>query len=292
MKRFLWIAVLALSACDKPAPSPSTGSAPGPSTGPAPSDASAPADSSTPETGTRRPPEPEPIRPRVYVTANDSDSSRIPAGWPLLVQVSVHAPLNGSMKIAAASGPWSTLLRLTPPGPEWKLRAADMTATSITLGDSSYGLLLWTMTAEELDAIPRGTYRIQALLESAQSVDGSWKGTARGAPAVVTLVKAIAKPTEEQEVTRSRLQASVLHLRGDVPGAEREADALLKRFPKNPLAILLRVDLLQAAGKRKEALAFLDAAIQEATGQNPTEENWPRDLVRRREDLAAMEEKE
>lgn len=280
MKHALWIALLALSACDKPAP--------GSSSGPTPSE---PASGTSPTTSPAEPePGPEPIRPRLFVTANETDAPKIPAGWPLVLQVTLHAPPEVPLKLAAGSGPWSSLLHLTPPGPAWKLKPVEITDSSISLDDSTSGLLLWTMTAEELDAIPRGTYRIEALLETRDSPEGAWSGTARASPALVTLVKAIAKPTEDQEVDRARFTANVLRLRGDAAGANRESDALLKKFPKNTLAILLRVDLLEADGKRAEALAFLDGAIDAVVGPNPTVQNYPKALARRREELTAVDE--
>ncbi len=264
MKRFFCLAALFLAACDKPAPSPSGGG--GTST-------------ALPQPGVPKPPGPESVQPRLYVTANDSDTPQIPAGWPLVLKVSVHAPGSAPMKLEAPSGSWATLVRLALPDASWKPRPLEFAARSITLDGASSGLLMWTMTPQELDVLPRGTYRISATLEAAT-------GSARGQAATVTLVKALPKLTPEQDVERSRLLVTVLRARTDVAGAELEADALLKRLPANPVAILLRVDLFEAAGKRAEAVALLDRAIDAATGGAPTAKNWPRDLVRRREELA------
>ena len=265
MKRFFCIAALFLAACDKPAPGTSGGSG-----------------TSTAEPSPREPKplKPEPVQPRLYVTANGSDTPQIPAGWPLVLTVSVHAPGSDPMKLEAPSGSWASLVHLALPDAAWKPRPLEFAARSITLDAVSSGLLMWTMTPEELDAIPRGTYRILATLEVPES------GSVRGQAATVKLVKALPKLTPEQDVERSRLLVTVLRARADAAGAEQEADALLERLPASSGAILLRVDLFEAAGKRPEAVALLDRAIDAAVGGAPTPKNWPRDLARRREELA------
>ncbi len=274
MKTWLCLGVLALAACGKPeAPVlPPVVTTPLKQTD-KPADTEKPAD----------------VQPRIYVTANDSDVPEIPAGWPLVLKASLHAPGGASLRIAAASGPWSSLVRLTLPEGPWKLRPVEITAPAIALDATTSGLLLWTMMPEELDAVPRGTYRFEAHLESRDSGDGAWSGAVRGSAAVVQLVEAIPRLTEEQDLERSKLLVTVLMRRGDAAAAERTADELLQRRPKHPRAILLRVDLLEAAGKRGEAIALLDRAIEAVIGPTPSAKSWPRDLMRRREELGAME---
>lgn len=261
MKRFACIAALFLAACDKPAPG--TGGS---------------TSTSSPAPHVPKALQPDPVQPRLYVTANGSDTPQIPAGWPLVLTVSVHAPGSSPMKLEAPSGPWASLVHLAVPDAAWKPRPLEIAARSITLDGETSGTLMWTMTPEELDAMPRGTYRISATLEVT--------GGARSQAATLKLVKALPKLTPEQDFERSQLLVTVLRARADAAGAEREADALLKRLPANSGAILLRVDLYESAGKRAEAEALLDRAIDAATGGAPTAKNWPRDLARRREELA------
>lgn len=274
MKRIFCVAALFLAACGKPATSPSGGS--GASTA-APSGGGG-TPSAEPQPRVPKPLRPDPVLPRLYVTANDSDAPQIPAGWPMVLKVSVCAPGKEPLKLEAPSGSWASLVHLALPDAAWKPRALDFEARSITIDAATSGTLLWTMTPEELDAIPRGSYRISATIEVA--------GGARCQAATVKLVKALAKLTPEQDVERSRLLVTVLRARADAAGAEREADALLKRLPANSGAILLRVDLFEAAGKRADAEALLDKAIEAAVGGAPTAKNWPKDLARRREELA------
>jgi hypothetical protein len=236
----------------------------------------------------RTPPPPDPVAPRLHVTANDSDVAEIPAGWPLVLAVSLHAPVGATLRLAAPSGPWSSLVRLELPQGAWNLRPASAPDSGITLDGAHSGLLLWTLLPEELDALPRGNYQVKALLDTPANSTGAWAGTVQAASAELRLVKPIPRLTEEQDFRRSRLLVNAFVLRSDPETAGREAEGLLRRHPNSPLASLLVADLLESAGKKEEAAALLDRAIEAVNRLKPGPRNFLRDLVRRRDDLAAQ----
>lgn len=258
MKHLLCLGALALAACGKPADPPK----------PAPAAAT---------------PVPEPPAPRLYVSVNDSDEAEVPAGWPLVLRVSLQAPGAQPIRLVASTGSWSSLVRLDRPEGPWVLRASEVTGSELTIDAATSGMLLWTMTPEELDAVPRGAYRFEARLEAPPGVAGAWSGAVRAYPADVTLVKAIPRLNEAQELEWSRQMASLYLARGDGAAADRVAADLLRKWPKQIGALLLRVDLLEASGKRAEAIELLDRAIEMATAV-PNGKVAP--LVRRRERLA------
>ncbi len=232
-----------------------------------------------------RPPD-DPIEPRVYITANSSSAPVIPAGWPLLLTLTLHAPIAAPLRLAVPSGTWAGLVHLDIPE-GWSLPEVPVEASEITLDRVSYGLLVWTLLPAELDALPRGTYRVSALLEAPHPPPGAWSGKVRPPPAEIELVKARPRLTEAEDYERSYLLVRIHGYRKDPAAAEREAEGLVQRHPKYPLATLLHADALATAGKKVEAIQALDRAIEAAVGtpSGPQDLRW--NLVRRREELSA-----
>ncbi len=228
------------------------------------------------------PPPPEPGVLRLYVSVNGSDVPEVPLGWPLVVVVSLHPKGAGPVRLSAPSGDWSSLVHLRAPE-SWPLRPPGPAGAQLVVDGIQPVDLVWTMTAEELDRIPRGTYSLEAGLDVPPG-SGAWTGVEQGLPARVTLT-AKRPMTEADDLRRTELMVRCLLARGGE--ARGEVDAFLRRRPEHARGIALLAEIQAHEGRIAEAVATLDRAIAAAVKRNPAPQLFPRDLARTRALLAA-----
>jgi hypothetical protein len=214
---------------------------------------------------------PEPPRPQVYLTVNGTDVPEIPAGFPIVIELSVHAPSSGPMRLEAPSGNWGDLVRVEFPD-GWSPKAAAQGSGPLSMDGASFGRLVWTLSPEETDAHPRGEAELRATLKCDR---GEFRAVAR------VKLTAPKKLTPDQELERTFALVRWRTATGDAAGALADVDAALKTSPLQPALHELRADTLLSLGRKAEAAAALDAAIAVALKQKrPTGR-----LVARRESL-------
>ncbi|HXX95172.1 MAG TPA: tetratricopeptide repeat protein [Planctomycetota bacterium] len=203
----------------------------------------------------RTPPaEPPPVA-ELRLSANRSVRAEVPEGWPLLLTLQVRSDGVSPLHLGSASEPWNSLFKLEAPE-AWKLVPAPVSAPEMTLPPGSPGVLSWTMLPEELSALPRGVSVLKASWTTGKEV--------RSLPVQITLVKAKARLTEDDEIDRAGLLLRCHLLRHDPEGAAKEVDAALQRTRNHPQILALRADLYRATQKPDEALKTMDQAIEAA----------------------------
>ncbi|HXX92652.1 MAG TPA: tetratricopeptide repeat protein [Planctomycetota bacterium] len=208
---------------------------------------------------------PEPIDPRLFLSANDLDDAVVPSGWPLVLELTVLAPIDHPLKVAALE----TSIRLILPEGGWNPQSAPGSSGDVDLGLGKPARLVWTLLPAELDGLPRGNYRFSATLDASAAPGDAWKGTVSARACRVTLAAAKARLTPAEEARRTSLLARVLIGRRRIDEARGESDALLKRQPRSPEAWLLSAQVLEAAGKGDEARKAWSRAWELTPGKRP-----------------------
>jgi hypothetical protein len=248
--------VLLLSSCGKEPDAPKAPTAPSPPETAPPETPEPP----KPPAGPRPAPAPRPIAPWVSLTANGSDETEIPKGTPILLELWLHAPPEQSLTIHASGGSWSSFVQLETPDPAWAFRPALQVGPIVKLDAANAAVLVWTLPAKTVDALPRGEFALRVKLDTRQgAAPDSWVGLVHPPPIRVRLTAEPASPARIDLLVRCALW-------------ERKNDEALKLVEKEltdqpdsaPL-LALKAEVLEAARKPKEALEALDQAIAKAS---------------------------
>jgi hypothetical protein len=124
-------------------------------------------------------------------------------------------------------------------------------------------MLVWTVSAAELDALPRGKMTIVATLDSSSAEEGFWKGT-RSASATLTLLSTPSKLSPlVADLTRISIEIDAMIAQGDGAAGVAIADAALKQRPTNPMLHGMRGRAFEASGRLEDALTAYARAAEE-----------------------------
>lgn len=270
------ILVLLLSSCGKD-PGPPVPPTPPPSD-PTPAPIERPQAPTAPAAPRPAPP-PPPVAPRLSLTANGSDVPEVPKGTPILLELWLTAPSDQSLTLRASGGSWSSFVQLQAPGPEWAFQPALQVGPIVKLDAANAAILVWTLPAKTVDALPRGEYAIGVKLDARQgAAPESWTGLVHPPPIRVRLTAEAASPSRIDLLVRCALW-------------ERKNDEALRIVEKelaenadSARLLALKAEVLEVAGKPKEALEALDQAIAKANsaGSSPNIYISLRTALRRR----------
>jgi hypothetical protein len=226
-------------------------------------------------------------RPQVGVRAHQGDEPLL-RGTPLVIEVSVlHSRVGAEdpapLVIAAREGAWSNAVRLEVADERgavqnWPLQLASEVSGPLTLDGENGGVLLFTLAPDQSAGLSEGAYQIRARLETGE-------GTVLSVPVALTVAAAPTQPTPEQARAASLARAGYQLALGDAARAEAEIDALLDRDPNDRIALLWKGDLLESAGRKDEALAVYEKALEAFWAANPDAEEPPEPLLARRDAL-------
>lgn len=242
-------------------------------------------------------PGPAPGAPLLTLTAAGSD--RAVRGWPLLVTLRVahpDAPLATASAAPIVLAPglpsWCDSVRLDVTGPDgagarWPLHRVTAGAPTVKLDARRAGFVAWYLTAEETATLAPGLYRLTATLEVAGAkAGGSWKGNATSEALELNVeAEPTPLPPDRYEEKIFRL-ADYAMLRGEPEKALAAVEGLLARQSDNVGALMLKGDLLAAAGQLKAARAAYDAALAAFRAAASEGKEPPTELLRRRAAVA------
>lgn len=259
--------LLSLPSCGKDPEPPKTSSAPPVEAAPEPEPAPPAPEEPPAPSGPRPAPPPPPLAPRLSLTANGSDVPEVPPGSPILLELCLSAPPGESLSIRSSGPSWASFVRLAPPGPEWAFRPALNVGPAVTLDTGNAAVLVWTLPAKTVDALPRGDYRIGVTLDTRQGAgSGSWAGVVQPPPVIVKL------KAEPPSASNTELLVRCALWERAHDEALRLVDQERTRQPEAPELLALKAEVLEASGRSKEALQALDEAVALATRLDSTPE--------------------
>jgi hypothetical protein len=213
------------------------------------------------------PPPPDPVEPRLGLSANGSDVAEILPGWPLVLRLRIHAPLGASIALSERDGSWAGRVTIEGHPPLPALKPGPRPSGALALEGDAAGELVWTMSAAELDALPRGPLVIAARLE--------WKDAAFvQASARITLLPPPKQAPPAVDPKRMTVQVDAALARGETDEALTLVDASLAKRPQDPMLLGLRGKVLEASGRLKEAMAAYDQAVEQALRRSQPARNW------------------
>lgn len=201
--------------------------------------------------GPHVPPPPDPVAPVVGLSANDTGDAELPPGWPLVLRFRVHASPRGAVGLPAG---WVSRVRLEAGG--LPLKAGPRPDGPLALDPATSGELVWTATAAELDALPRGAVDLTAVLETEA-------GTLR-AGARIRLVAPPKRADARAELRRVGVAVDLALVRGEPSAALAAVEAVLPKRSQEAYLHDLHGDALAAAGRREEAVAAYTRAAEHA----------------------------
>lgn len=276
--------ILMLAACGKGSPPP----APAPAPAPAPrSSATKPPPPPGPAPTARAPRvrPPDPVSPHLSIIVNDSDTVEVPAGWPIIVQVDLSAPVGRSIPLGSAVTAWGSLVRLETPAGWEALRPAYMTKGQITLDAATTGRLVWTARAEDAAKLPRGDVELAAVLDASGAGD-SWKGVVR-ARARVRLSAAPPQLSLKQDLDRTRRVVREALWRGDGAAGIALVEKAIAIYPNTPSLIAVKAEAFEVLGRFKEALDTYALALDTSRRRNSSPHFYLHFVARQHAELAA-----
>jgi len=200
--------------------------------------------------GPHVPPPPDPVAPVVGLSANGSGDAELPPGWPLVLRFRVQ----GDVRLPAG---WASRVRLEAGA--LPLQAGPRPDGPLALDLATTGELVWTATAAELDALPRGAVDVVATLECAEA--GAWQGAVR-ATARVRLVAPPKRPDARADLRRVGAEVELARLRGEPAAGIAAVEALLPKRLQEVYLHALHGDALAAAGRRDDAVAAYARAAE------------------------------
>jgi hypothetical protein len=225
----------------------------------------------------------------VSLTANGSPRADVWPGQPLLVAADLlHRDAYGedvtAVTIAAEGGSWAGALALTVldgggRAQTWPLHAAPVAAGPLTLDAESAGRAVFSLSPDETGALAPGTYALHAALDStALGAPGAYRSP-RSVPVVLTVHPAGDAPGPEAAADARLLLADYHVLRGQEAEALAVVDAFLAEEADHPVALAYRGELLRVAGRGRDAVDALSAAVQASGERHPDAAEPPAALL-------------
>lgn len=293
MIRMACLALLALASCSRkpegmpvPPPAAPPASSPAPAfapPGPPLPPASAPLAKPQPPAPVpqRQVPVRDPETPSVLFLANERGSLDLPAGWPLILRALVSAGEGRSLTLQGTGASWIRLLRVE--GVDWPLASAFEATPSITIERSGRAVAVWTLSADQTRALPKGSYALTAVLDTSEGTS-SWRGSVRSEPLRIKIVDPL-RATPASEVERQLLMAHRALWIGENEQALASVDAILAKQPNSASALAFKADLLAAQGRKVEAIELYNRSIASLARAPSRVKEPPVDLIRRRDAL-------
>jgi hypothetical protein len=201
------------------------------------------------------------------VDANWLSEPTLYRGWPLVIQVTAEAAGAKEMTLAT-TGPWSESVTIAVTSSSgaaaaWSIAAVPGAPSSVVLGGLNGAEAAWTVAPDVTRSIAPGTYVIKAELDTTRTAAaGAWKGIARAEPLVVQVIEEPASLTEDDRIWKPLIQSRFAQLRGDPAGALSVVDAWIAANPASVTILERKAELLDAAGRPREALAVVNQALE------------------------------
>jgi tetratricopeptide (TPR) repeat protein len=234
--------------------------------------------------------------PQLTLAINNSREAELYKGWPLLVEVNLMHPdvmrsdvLAQSIVVGAEGKPWTGDLKIQVVNAKgesqsWPLHSAGAPTGAVTLDGETISTAHWWLGVEETAALAEGDYAVTGVLDTRNTGSG-WQGSIETVPASLHISKAPAKLSPEEQSLNTEMLAAQAVVRGDIPLAISQLDALLAKQPDNISAMEFKGDLLAEQGKIKEALDIYNKAIKTFTEKYPDAEEPPTILMQKQHDM-------
>lgn len=182
-------------------------------------------------------PAPAAAAPKIYVMVNGSKGTKIPKGWPILIETAVMHPdgKNATTPLAIESEKgWMETLRIETKDASgnvlnWPFQLAPVLKRDpkISLDAENAGLLVHLLSPDETKKLAPGKYTIKA---SYVSVEG--KEISAGEPVTIQMIDHPEKLSDTLQEFKDKLMGRYLLLMGETA----QAAALLARFTNQPAA--------------------------------------------------------
>jgi hypothetical protein len=220
--------------------------------------------------------------PNLSLSANGRSDTQLYQGWPWIFEATVSHPDRFSktvnispLLINAQNGSWANTVQLVVSDANgvtqnWSVLLATAPSGSLTLDQSRYGRLLWTLAPAATATIAPGTYEVTAVLDTTASAGTTgWNGTTNSYSVSLQISPPPSPLTIDQQAQQAKLLANYDHLLGNDSQAIIDLDAFLNQQPNNVGALALRGDLLEQTGQTADALAAYDQAVDAFYAANP-----------------------
>ena len=175
--------------------------------------------------------------------------------------------------VGADFSPWTGMLKLDVVDGEgnvqtWPLQLADAPEGAVTLDATSFATAHWTLGVEQTAKLKEGVYIVTATLDTKSLADGG-AGSVESIPATLTVTKAPATLSDEQQSLLAQSLAAQAVIKGDTTEAMSILDEQLAKQPNDISVLEFKGDLLAADGKTDEALKIYNAALKLFYEANP-----------------------
>lgn len=238
--------------------------------------------------------------PELCVSLESGQPGTVTAGWPLvaIAQITLregadHEAPDGRLRLASTGEAWTAALQVTVTNGQrqpvsWPWHLVTVPATAVTIDGQTGAVAGWWLSPEETAALVPGVYTMELRLDTtAVTAEGAWRGKAQSPPLELTVAPEPAPLTPVLQEAKLLLIAG-WHVLGDrAAEAVSALDVLLSQQPESTGALAFKADLLAMEGQREEALALYDQALALELAKLPPGAKPQRDLLRRRQALAA-----
>lgn len=234
--------------------------------------------------------------PAVSLSVNGARDAEVLQGWPLIVEVGVTHPnfmrddvIADPIVLGGASKSWTEGVKVNVVDADgksqaWPLKLVEPKDKEVTLDATSFGSAYWTLGVEETAKLKDGAYIVTAILDG-DELQKVGTGEIESIPAVVTVKKAPATLTDEQQAELAQNNASQAFVEGDSAGALDIIDGLLEKSPRDIAAMEFKGDILAGDGKYKEAMEAYGTALKVFYEDNPESPEPPSTLAEKQHDM-------